>query len=85
MAQREHSAETAQDFALAGARQGILVVDARIMHVDQHVAGGQRIKRYLLNAASVTLRVVVDAVAFEYLVQAGSIMSSNEKTCIAAG
>ena len=56
-----HQREAAQDLALAGAGQRILVVDRRPLDLDHHLARRELVQRQRLDAATVAGVVVVDA------------------------
>jgi hypothetical protein len=57
--------EFAQDLALSGAGEGVLVVDGGVSRFDHDFAGSEVVERYLLDAAAIAVGVVVDAEGLE--------------------
>ena len=54
-----------QDLAGAGRRERVLVVDARVIHADDDVAGRQRIDLHLLEARGDLALALVNAESLE--------------------
>src|SRR5687768_17364032 len=60
-----HQREFAQDLALAGTGEGVLVVDGGVSRFDHDFAGSEIVERYRLDAAAIAVGVVVDAERLE--------------------
>ena len=59
--------ELAQDFSLAGAGEGVLVVDAAMRGLDDDLAGRKIVQRNRFDAGTLSASVVVNAESVEGL------------------